>query len=130
MSGLEFFRTAIGHRFFEHTMPRLVEELGHLCKVLERIVELVRAGDAPVGVRLPSDVPVTAWTVTLLEIAAKHLRIGSFEPEGSDRLDFHHVHVAAVGAALRAAYRAGIAAGVRHVRLDDCESERSPDHER
>ncbi len=120
----------MGHRFLEHTMPRLADELGQLRKALEAIVELARAGDAHVAPPLPGAVPRTAWNATLLQIAAKHLRIDSFEPQGSDRLDFRQVHVAGVGAALRAAYRAGIAAGVRHVSLDDRESEESPDRDR
>lgn len=126
MSGTEFFRTAMGHRFFEHTMPRLVEEIGHARKALEALVELARAGDAPLHAPSPAAVPRTAWKATLLQIAAKHLRIDSFEPQGSDRLDFHQVHVAAAGAALQAAYRAGIAAGVQHIRLHDRESDGSP----
>ena len=120
----------MGHRFFEHTMPNLVEELGHLRKALEAIADLTQAGDAPAPAQLLGAVPRPARKATLLQIAAKHLRIDSFEPQGSDRLDFRQVHVASVGAALQAAYRAGIAAGVRHVCLDDRESEESPDRDR
>ncbi len=120
----------MGHRFFEHTMPRLADEIGQLRKALEAIVELARASDAPASAQLLDAVPRPAWKATLLQIAGKHLRIDSFEPQGADHLDFRQVHVAAVGAALQAAYRAGIAAGVRHVRLDDREREASPDHDR
>ena len=116
----------MGHRFFEHTMPRLVEELGHMRKALEAIVELARAGDALLHAPPPGAVPRTPWKATLLQIATRHLRIDSFEPQGSDRLDFRQVHIIAVDAALQAAYRAGIAAGVQHIRLDDRESDGSP----
>jgi len=37
----EFFRTRMGHTFYESTMPSLVRELGRLNDNLERLVALV-----------------------------------------------------------------------------------------
>jgi len=34
----EFFRTQMGHRFFEHTVPELVRSLERIGSMLERIV--------------------------------------------------------------------------------------------
>jgi len=36
----EFFRTRMGHTFFEVTLPRLVEELARLNGILERAVAI------------------------------------------------------------------------------------------
>ena len=52
MSGPEFHETRTGHRFLNHTMPRLVEELERLNEVLERLVEersLGRQGESRDG---------------------------------------------------------------------------------
>lgn len=38
---IEFFRTPMGQRFFEATMPSLVRELARLNQNLERLVALV-----------------------------------------------------------------------------------------
>jgi hypothetical protein len=45
----------------------------------------------------------------LAEIAAQHLGVRSLQPQGSDRLDFHDIHVANIRAALIGAYQAGAA---------------------
>lgn len=37
----EFFRTQMGHRFYESTMPSLVRELARLNANLERLLALV-----------------------------------------------------------------------------------------
>ncbi len=36
MSDIPFFRTQMGHRFYEHTMPELVRQLTRLNEILER----------------------------------------------------------------------------------------------
>ena len=36
MSDAHFFRSTMGHRFFEHTMPELVRQLTRLNDLLER----------------------------------------------------------------------------------------------
>ena len=45
----EFFRTQMGHRFYESTMPSLVRELVRLNENLERLAKLLErpAPDAP-----------------------------------------------------------------------------------
>ena len=52
----DFFRTRMGHTFYESTMPSLVRELARLNDNLERIVKLAErpASDAP---RAPEDTP-------------------------------------------------------------------------
>ena len=42
----EFFRTRMGQKFYEHTMPELVKQLERLTDVLERIVESEDAGNS------------------------------------------------------------------------------------
>lgn len=37
----EFFRTQMGHRFYESTMPSLVRELARLNANLERLLDVV-----------------------------------------------------------------------------------------
>ena len=132
MSGPDFFQTRMGQKFFDDTMPKLVDHLGRLNKTLETTAGRLNTTLEAIAAMLRNDRDVHGTadiqpTAELLEIASKHLRIDSFEPQGADRLDFRQVHVAAVGAALQAAYRAGIAAGVRHISLDD---PGSPDRER
>jgi hypothetical protein len=38
MSDLPFYRTQMGHRFFEHTMPELVRQITRLNDLLERML--------------------------------------------------------------------------------------------
>jgi hypothetical protein len=38
MSDPPFFRTQMGHRFFEHTMPELVRQITRLNDLLERVL--------------------------------------------------------------------------------------------
>lgn len=42
----EFFRTQMGHRFYESTMPSLVRELARLNQNLERLVALAEKREA------------------------------------------------------------------------------------
>lgn len=42
----EFFRTQMGHRFYESTVPSLVRELGRLNQNLERILAVLERGSA------------------------------------------------------------------------------------
>lgn len=39
MSETPFFRTRMGMRFYEHTMPELVKQLERLNELLERLVD-------------------------------------------------------------------------------------------
>ena len=41
MSDVPFFRTQMGHRFYESTAPSLVHELARINDNLERLLELV-----------------------------------------------------------------------------------------
>jgi hypothetical protein len=43
MSGPEFWQTPMGKRFYEHTLPELVKQLGRLTDLGERVVQLVEA---------------------------------------------------------------------------------------
>jgi hypothetical protein len=38
VSGPEFFQTSMGKRFYEHTMPELVRQVGRLAEALEGIL--------------------------------------------------------------------------------------------
>ena len=42
----EFFRTQMGHRFYESTMPSLVRELARLNDNLERLVAIAEKREA------------------------------------------------------------------------------------
>ncbi len=44
----------------------------------------------------------------LLEIARRHLFVGTLEEQKSDRLDFHNVSVMGIKKALEEAYKAGV----------------------
>ena len=39
MSDTEFFKTRMGHRFYESTAPELVKQLARLNDLLERLIE-------------------------------------------------------------------------------------------
>ena len=39
MNETPFFKTRMGHRFYESTMPNLVEQITRLNELLERLVE-------------------------------------------------------------------------------------------
>ncbi len=39
MSETPFFKTRMGHRFYEHTMPELVKQLERLNDILDRLVD-------------------------------------------------------------------------------------------
>jgi hypothetical protein len=39
MSDVPFFKTTMGHKFYEHTMPELVRQLTRLNAVLERLLQ-------------------------------------------------------------------------------------------
>jgi hypothetical protein len=41
MSDIPFFRTQMGHRFYEATMPSIVRELARLNENLERLLAVV-----------------------------------------------------------------------------------------
>ena len=39
MSEIPFYKTRMGHQFYERTMPELVKQLARLNELLERLVE-------------------------------------------------------------------------------------------
>jgi hypothetical protein len=41
---IDFYRTQMGQRFFESTLPTLVREVGRVANALEHIAENLRAG--------------------------------------------------------------------------------------
>ena len=45
MSDVPFHQTRMGRRFYESTMPRLVDELARLTDQLERLVARLEAAD-------------------------------------------------------------------------------------
>lgn len=53
----DFFRTAMGQRFYESTMPALVRELARLNANLERLVALVDKGTEPPAEGEPASAP-------------------------------------------------------------------------
>jgi len=40
----EFFQTAMGQRFYEHTMPDMVQQLADLTDVVQQLVDLLQQG--------------------------------------------------------------------------------------
>lgn len=56
MSGIPFYATIMGHRFYETTMPDLVRELARLNKNLERVIALVEQLEP--GAPPPGSAPV------------------------------------------------------------------------
>lgn len=57
MSDVPFYRTQMGHRFYESTAPSLVRELARLNDNLERLVELVERKERPVEAEPSIDSP-------------------------------------------------------------------------
>ena len=57
----------------------------------------------------PMEASITAF-------AARHLDVATLQEQGVDRLDFHDVSVAAIRAALEAAYAAGALAAHQEMR--------------
>jgi hypothetical protein len=51
MSDVPFYRTQMGHRFYDHTVPELARNLARIADLLERLVVVLerepRAGAAP-----------------------------------------------------------------------------------
>ena len=45
MSGIDFFRTVMGQRFYNHTVPELVRNLGRIADALERLAPPAEAED-------------------------------------------------------------------------------------
>ena len=40
----EFFKTVMGQRFYEHTMPDMVQQLADLTDVVNQLVDLLQKG--------------------------------------------------------------------------------------
>jgi hypothetical protein len=50
MSDVPFYRTQMGHRFYDHTVPELTRNLARIADLLERlVVVLERNADPHVG---------------------------------------------------------------------------------
>jgi hypothetical protein len=125
MNGPEFFRTAMGRRFFEATMPAIADELARLNTTMAALVAEMKASNgraASSPAAPPADVGEPRMA-TLVAIARQHLRLDTLEPRGADSLDVHEIGVAALRSALQAAYRAGLAAGLPRLRTNDPASE-------
>jgi hypothetical protein len=112
----------MGQRFFEVTMPQLVDALAHISPSLQAIAAALQASNArspiphvapPQPDAQPADSEAlrahTDVMTTLAQIAQKHLGIVTLEVRKRDRLDFHEVSVLSVADALRAAYDTGLA---------------------
>ena len=65
------------------------------------------------------------WQEELARIAVDELRLDIFDYRGNDDLDEHTLTLQRLRRALKAAYRAGIAGGLQHVRVGDLEGRKS-----
>jgi hypothetical protein len=109
----------MGRRLYEVTIPKIADELARLNTTLAALVAEVKASSGrayPPPVAVPPADAGESWKATLAAIAQRHLRIDTLEPRGADSLE---VGLAALQSALQAAYRAGSAAGLRHLRMND-----------
>jgi uncharacterized small protein (DUF1192 family) len=58
MSDVPFYRTQMGHRFYEHTVPELSRNIARLADLLERLVAgLERDGDTRTAAVAPPKEP-------------------------------------------------------------------------
>ena len=127
MSGPTFFTTRMGQRFFEATMPKIADQLERMHTTLGEIAGALqtwnaRATSAPAFVNAGDT--AMPWEATLAQLARDRVQLDALEPQGSDTQQFHEISAAAIDVALRAAYHAGIAAGLRRLRAQD--DERDP----
>jgi hypothetical protein len=53
MSDVPFYRTQMGHRYYEHTLPELVRQLARVGDLLERIATARGVADAPPREKMP-----------------------------------------------------------------------------
>lgn len=67
------------------------------------------------GGRFTSGDPRTGEAL-LVQMAQEQLQIDTVELQGAEALGFHEIAASGLGIALRAAYRAGVAATVRQLR--------------
>ena len=51
MAEVPFHQTVMGRRFFEHTLPRLVEEVARLNEGLGRLAEVMEERPTPPGLQ-------------------------------------------------------------------------------
>lgn len=47
MSEVPFYRTQMGHRFYEHTVPELTRNVGRVADLLERLVVVLERQAPP-----------------------------------------------------------------------------------
>lgn len=119
MGDSEFFRSRMGVRLIEHTIPKIADQLERLVKAFEAYVELHRANDRT-QVRSGEPAECVApdeerWPVKLAAIARDRLGVETLEERGAEWLDVHDIGVEDLRRALGEAYRAGLAAGIHHV---------------
>jgi len=123
MGGDDFFRTRMGARFFEVTVPKIADQLERLAKAFEAYVaELRRANDRAQPTQGESAARAALGdarsTTTLATIAREHLSVETLEESALEKFDFYKVSVPSIRAALQAAYQAGIAAGLRQLNVE------------
>jgi len=74
-----------------------------------------------------SDAALPPWQATLKHIAQHHLQVATLRERGHAAFDDYTLGVAQLSAALTAAYRAGIAAGIRHTVGPDADLDHDDD---
>jgi hypothetical protein len=118
VSGLQFFQTRMGQKFFEVTLPKLAEELERLNTTLQPIATALQALTSPptaehgsAGAGEPN------LNAVLVQLAREHLPIDAVEPQ-TEALGLHETIASALGIALRAACQVGIAATLRELRAN------------
>ena len=118
MSVLEFARTPMGRRFFEVTLPKLVDELGHLATALQPIATALQAQASRPTAGLDSAGSCQACLEpVLVQLARGQLPIDGVDPQ-TDALGLHETIASALGIALRAACQVGVANTLRALRAD------------
>jgi hypothetical protein len=120
MGGDDFFRTRMGARFFDVTVPKIADQLERLVKAFEAYVaELRRANDRAQAASAESADRAALgderWMTTLTTIAREQLSVETLEERGAEWLDVHDIKVEHLRKALGTAFRAGLAAGIRQV---------------
>ena len=57
MSDVPFYRTHMGHRFYEHTVPELARNVGRVADLLERLVVALERLAPPTPATTPTEPP-------------------------------------------------------------------------
>lgn len=118
MSIMEFARTPMGRRFFEATLPKLGEELGHLNTNLQQIATALQVlSSRPTAEHGSASAGEASLEPVLAQLARAHLPIDAVESE-TGGLGLHETIASALGIVLRAASQAGVAATLRALRTE------------